>query len=84
MRAECSHNSQLIRKPRIDLDKISGKNPSDGLVKPVREFAKSIIKTNNKVQKPKTYDKVINNLIYGNRWREVINEELWNLNFHQT
>lgn len=44
------------------------------------KFAKSVTETSNKVREPKIYDKVINDLIHGNRWREAINKILWNLN----
>ena len=66
----------LDPKPRIDLGGTSGKNLADRLVRPVQKLIKSVIKTNSKVREPKTYDKAINDLIYGNRWREVVNEEL--------
>lgn len=55
--------------PRIDLHRTSSKNPlGDGLVKPARKFAKSVTETGSKVQELKTYDEVINDLIYRNRW----------------
>lgn len=40
------------------------------------EFAKSVTEISSKMQEPKTYNKAINNLIYGNKWREVIDKEL--------
>lgn len=40
------------------------------------EIAMSIIKTNNKIYKPKTYDKAINNQIHGRQWRKIIKEKL--------
>ena len=52
----------------MDLGGTTGKNPSDGLVRPVYlEFAKSVTETSSKVREPKTYNEVINNLIHGNR-----------------
>lgn len=36
-------------------------------VKLVYKFAKSLTETNNKMYKPKTYNKTIDNLIYGNK-----------------
>ena len=36
------------------------------------------------MRESKTYDEAINDPVYGNRWREAINEEFWNLNSHQT
>ena len=40
--------------------------------------------TSSKVREPKTYDEAINDPIYGNKWIEAINEELWNLDSYQT
>ena len=81
MRIDLSHDP----KPRIDLGGTSDKNPlEDGLVRPARKFAKSVTETSSKVQEPKTYNEAINDPIYGNRWREAIDEELWNLDAHQT
>ena len=55
-------------KPRTDLDETSGKNLlGDGLVRSAYEFAKSVTETSSKVQEPKTYDEVINDLIHKNR-----------------
>lgn len=79
MKIDLSHDS----KPRTDLDRTSGKNLlEDKLVKPAREFVKSVIETNSKVQEPKTYNEVINDLIHRNRWRKADDEELWNLDAH--
>ena len=72
MRIHPSHNP----KSRTNLGEISGKNPADGLVRPVRELAKSVTETNSKVQEPKTYDETINDPVHGNRWRKAIDEEL--------
>ena len=75
MRTEGLHNQ--IQRPKIDLGGTSGENPSaEGLVRPVREFAKSVTETSSKVREPKTYDEAISNPIHGNRWREAIDEEL--------
>ena len=84
MRTEGPHD-QLVQRPRIDLGGTSGENlPAEGLVRPAREFAKSVTETSSKVQEPKTYDEAINDPVHGNRWREAIDEELWNLDSHQT
>ena len=40
--------------------------------------------TSSKVWQPKTYDEAINDPVHGNRWREVMDEELWNLDSYQT
>lgn len=72
-------------RPRTEQDETSGKNPQrDRLVRPAHKFAKSVTKTNSKIQEPKIYDKAIHNLIHGNRWRKAVNKELLNLNTHQT
>ena len=68
MRLDKSHNLPQIRLakiynltiPRIDLNMSSD-------IKLIRKLAKSLIEISKKVHKPKTYDKAINNLIYGNR-----------------
>lgn len=55
-------------KPKTDLGRTPGKNSlSDRLVKPLYKFAKSVTEISSKVQEPKTYDKAINDSIYGNR-----------------
>lgn len=71
-------------KLRIDLGWTSGKNPINGLVKPMQELAKSVTKTNSKVREPKIYDEAINNSIHRNRWCKTIDKELWNLDIYQT
>lgn len=48
------------------------------------EFVKLVTEINSKIQKPKTYNKIISNPIYGNNWKKTIDEELWNLDFYQT
>ena len=54
-------------KSRIDLGGTSGKNPADGLVRPMQELAKSVTETNSKMREPKIYVEAINNLVHGNR-----------------
>ena len=71
-------------KSRTDLGGRSDKNLTDRLVRLVREFAKSVIETSSKVQKPKTYDEAINEPVHGNGWRMTIDEEFWNLDSYQT
>ena len=41
----------------------------------MRELVKSLTEDCSKVQEPKTYDEVINNLVHGNRWQKAIDEE---------
>ena len=36
------------------------------------------------MREPKTYNEAVNDPIHGNRWREAVDEELWNLDAHQT
>ena len=67
IRAEGAHNPPLARKPRIDLGTASGKNLSDGLVRPAQELAKSVTETSSKLCKPKTYNEFINNPINRNK-----------------
>lgn len=55
------------RKPKTDLDKTRSKNPSNELIKPAQEFAKSVTKTGSKMPEFKTYHKAVNNLINRNR-----------------
>lgn len=83
MRAEGPQNWLVTQKPRIDLDGILSKNLSKGWVSRAREFAKSVIEICSKMHEPKTYNEAINNAIYGNRWQEAIDKELWNLDSHQ-
>ena len=71
-------------KSRTDLGGTSGKNLADGLVRPAQKLAKSVTETSSKVQEPKTYDEAINDPVHWNRRREAIDEELWNLDSHQT
>ena len=71
-------------KPKTDLGGISGKTPlGDRLVRPAYKFAKWVTETSSKVHEPKTYNEAINDPIHGNRWREAVDEELWNLDTHQ-
>ena len=79
IRAEGAHDPPLAQRPKTDPGGTSGENPSDGLVRPTQELAKSVPKTSSKVREPKTYDEAINDRINGNRWQKVIDEELWNL-----
>lgn len=72
------------QKPKIDLGRTIDKNSADRLVKPAPEFTKSVTKTISKVQKPKTYDRIINDLVHENKWQKAINKELWNQDLHQT
>ena len=66
MRTEGPHNQ--VQKPKTDLSGTSGENlPVEGLLKPARKFAKSVIETSSKVQEAKTSDEAISDLIYVHR-----------------
>lgn len=67
------YNSKL----RTNLDGILSKNLlRNRLIRPEYKFAKLVTKTISKMWKPKTYNKVIDNSNYGNRWYKVIDKEL--------
>ena len=76
IRAKSAHNSPLAQRPKTNLGSTLGKNPLDGLVKPVPELAKSVNETSGKVREPKIYNKVVNNPINRNIWQKAIDEEL--------
>lgn len=42
----------------------------------IYKLAKFLTQNSNKVHKPKTYDKLIDNLIYENRWHKAIDKKL--------
>lgn len=66
---------------RTNLGRTSSKNfLRNGLIKLAYKFTKSVIETSSKVHKSITYNKVITNPIYRNKWRESMDKELWNLN----
>lgn len=46
------------------------------LVKLIYKFVKLVTKTDNKILKLKIYNKVINYLIYENKWYKAIDQEL--------
>lgn len=78
IRTENLHNHLVQRS------KILGKNSLERLVRLAYEFAKSVTKISSKICEFKTYDKTVNNLVYRNRWQKAIDEELQNLDSHQT
>lgn len=68
IRTKDFHNLLVLQKPRTDLGRRSDKNHLvNRLVRLAHKFAKSVIKTNSKMQKSKTYDEVINNLVHRNK-----------------
>lgn len=64
------------------MNEIWDKNPLKKLVKPRYKFPKSVTETNNKVQKSKTYNKAIFNLIYENKRPKASDKKLENLDSH--
>ena len=46
----------------------------------MHKFAKYVIKISSKMCEFTTYHEAINDLVYRERWREVIDEKCWNLN----
>ena len=53
---------------KIDLGRTIYKNPlGERLISYTYKFAKFVIETSSKVWKPKTYNKIVNDLIYGKR-----------------
>lgn len=74
--------SLLNLEPKIDLGKTLGKNLliKVRLVRLICKFAKSVIETSSKIQESKTYNKAISDFIHGNKWWEIVDKELWNLN----
>lgn len=60
----------LDPESRTDLNEILGKNflVRDRLVKPICKFVILVTETSSKVQKSRTYDETINDLIYNNRY----------------
>ena len=80
-------NLLLDLKLRSNLGRTSGKNPLVGdwwISLTYYKVTKSVAKTSSKVQKPQIYDEAINNVVYGNKWWEIIDNKLWNLDTHQT
>ena len=77
IRTTGAHNPPLARRARTDPSGTLGENPSDGLIRPAQELAKSVTETSSKVHEPKTYNKAVNNPINGNRGQEAIDEKLW-------
>ena len=76
VKIETPHN-QIVWKSKIDIDGTLDINPSTKeLIKLIKKFAKSVTETSSKVQEAKTYDEIINDLIYKNKWREFVDKEL--------
>ncbi len=57
-----------------------GKDQSEDL----EEVAMSMTESSSKIHKPTLYDEAVNNPIHGRCWREAIENELQNLENHQT
>lgn len=56
MKAKSFHNPPLVWRLKIDLGRISSKNPLDRLVKPKQKLAKLVNKIISKVCELKNYD----------------------------
>lgn len=69
MRLAKFHNTTILKS---DLD-------TNLDIKLTHKLATSFIESSSKVHKPKTYDKIIDNLIYKNKLCKAIDKELWNL-----
>ena len=52
------------------------------LLKPMHKFVKSNNEDNNTVQELKIYNKTIMNLVHENKWQDIINKKLLNLDSH--
>lgn len=48
------------------------------------EQAMSMTESSSKIHEPQSYDEAVNDPIHGRRWREAIEDELQNLENHQT
>lgn len=59
--------------PKTNLDTSSN-------IRLICKLIKFLTETSSKMYKPKTYNKVIDNLIHKNRWHETIDKKLSNLN----
>ena len=71
--------TQLFQDPKskIDQNEIINKNYlRNKLIRLTYKFTKSVTKSSTKVRDLKTYNKVISDLIYGNRWHKNVNDEL--------
>lgn len=64
-----------MQKSRIDLNKRSGKNfLINKLVRPAYKIVKLVTRTISEVQKLKIYNKVLNNIVHGNKSQKVIDK----------
>ena len=81
--AQINHN-----QPMADPDLGEDQQPEQPNEKPVNqnnnEVAMSMTEASSKIHEPKSYDEAINDPIHGRQWREAIEEELQNLENHQT
>lgn len=71
MKIYFSYNVKL----KTDLNRVSSKNVfKDKLIKLIYKFVKLIIEINNKVRKPKIYNKAINKPINENKQYKIIDK----------
>ena len=77
-----------INQPMADPDLGQDQQPEQSNKKPINQnnnkAAMSMTKVSSKIHKPKLYDKTINDPIHDRQWRKAIEEELQNLENHQT
>lgn len=68
----------LDPKPRTDLGGILGKNllVRNRLVRLTYKLARSVTAISSKVQKSKTYNEAISDLLHSNKWQEAVDKEL--------
>lgn len=71
-------NLSLDLELREDLSRVLNKNSltKDKVVSLAYKVTNLITNTRSKVQETNTYDKIINNYIYGNRWYKAFDEKL--------
>ncbi len=66
-------------RKQIAIEETSGKTAGE-----TEKIAMSITESASKIYEPTSYDEAVNNQIHGRRWREAIEDELQNLENHQT
>ncbi len=75
-------------KPRDRLQKNPIKTPIETLTESEsvdeEKVAISITRTTRKIYEPKSYNEVVNDLVYDRYWKKAIEKELQNFKSHQT
>lgn len=84
IRLDDFHNLLQIKQAKSqDLTVLRTNLGTGSSIKSIRKLAKTLTETSNKMHKPKTYNKTIDNLIYRNKWYKVIYKKLQNLDLYQ-